>query len=111
MVNILGLTESVYLEPYTLTCQASFIPKIASQLIQYVVLEWTGPDGVLLNEENGVTIEQQQIGHTKATRSLSFHPLNMTHGGIYKCKATLSLPDTGGAFDSKSQRNLNVLSK
>ena len=117
VVSILSLTESVYVVPYTLTCQASFIPKIASQLIQYLVLEWTGPDGVSLSEENGVIIEQQQTRYSEATRSLTFHPLNMTHGGEYTCKASLLLPDTpllpdtSSAFNSSSSYNLNVLSK
>ena len=56
------------MEPYNLICRATFIPKIAPQLIPYLVLEWIGPDGVALTEENGVTIEQQQKFHSGALR-------------------------------------------
>ena len=106
-----SVTKSIYREPYTLMCRASFNPKIATQLIQYLVLEWTGPDGVSLSIENGVIIEQQQTNRSEATRSLTFHPLNMTHSGTYQCKASVLLPDSENLFISTSQFHLNVLSK
>lgn len=106
-----SVTKSIHREPYTLTCRASFIPKIAIQLIQYLVLEWTGPDGVSLSIENGVIIEQQQTNRSEATRSLTFHPLNMTHSGTYQCKAKVLLPNSENLFISTSQFHLNVLSK
>lgn len=99
------------MEPYNLTCTATFIPKIAPQLIPYLVLEWIGPDGVALTEENGVTIEQQQNFYSEATRSLTFFPLNMTHSGTYKCEATLFLPESNITFISTSQYSLRVLSE
>ena len=111
LLNILSLAEPIYMEPYNLICRATFIPKIAPQLIPYLVLEWIGPDGVALTEENGVTIEQQQKFHSEATRSLMFYPLNMTHSGTYKCEATLFLPESNNTFISTSQYSLSVLSE
>lgn len=111
VLNVLSSAKSIYREPFTLTCRASFIAKIASQLLQYLTLEWVGPDGVSLSEENGVTVENQRNNLSEATRSLIFHPLNMTHRGTYKCKAKVILPDSSGTFNSTSQYHLNVLSK
>ena len=110
-MNILRLTEPIYMERYTITCKATFMPKIAPQLIPYLVLEWFGPEGVAFTKENGVTVEQQQNFHSEATRSLTFHPLNMTHRGSYKCKATVFLPESNSTFISTSQYSLSVLSK
>ena len=111
VLTITSTVKPVYMEQYTLTCRATFIPKIASQLIPYLVLEWFGPDGIAMTEENGVTIEQQQNLYSEATRSLTFHPLNMTHGGSYTCEAKFVLQDLNSTISSTSQYNLNVLSK
>jgi len=62
------------MEPHTLSCRATFSDKVASQVIPYLRLEWVGPDGVALNKDNGMTIEQQLNYHSEATRSLIFNP-------------------------------------
>ena len=110
VTSILTSGEPEYLELFNLTCTASLDPKVASQLIQYMVLEWMGPSGESLADQDGITIEQQHILHNTTTRSLTFHPLNMTHGGNYKCEAKLLLQNTE-VFNSSSLYHLNVLSK
>ena len=110
VTNILTSGEPMHQKPFNLTCTASLNPKVASQLIQYMVLEWVGPSGESVANQDGITIEQQHILHNTITRSLTFHPLNMTHGGNYKCEAKLLLPNTE-VFNSSSLYHLNVLSK
>ena len=113
VLSITRTEEPLYMETYTLTCTATFIPKIAPQLSPFLVLEWFGPDEVALTEGNSVTIEPQQNHYSKATRSLTFHPLNITHGGPYTCEAKFVLQNSSSTFNfnSTSQYHLNVLSK
>ena len=99
------------MEPHTLSCRATFSDKVASQMIPYLTLEWVGPDGVVLNKDNGVMIERQQNYHSEATRSLTFNPLSLTHGGLYKCEAKLLLPDSSNMHNSTCQHYLTVLGK
>ena len=110
VTSILTSGEPVYLKPFNLTCRASLNPKVAPQLIQYMVLEWVGPNRESLADQDGITIEQQHILHNTTTRSLTFHPLNMTDGGNYKCEAKLLLQNTV-IFNSSSLYHLNVPSK
>lgn len=110
-LNTLSITEPLYKKQYNLSCRATFSEKIDSQLIQYLVLKWTGPDGVDLNKENDVIISQQLNFHSEATRSLTFHPLRMNHGGSYKCEAKLLLPDTSNIFNTTCQHYITVLGK
>ena len=103
--------EAIYSEPFNMICRATLNPKVASQLIQYMVVEWVRVDGQSISEEDGVTIEQQQTYLDTATRSLIFDSLEMAHGGDYKCVANLILPDSAGSFNTSAEHHLNVLSK
>ena len=111
VVDIYVPEEAIYSEPFNMTCRATLNPKVASQLIQYMVVEWVRVDGQSISEEDGVTIEQQQTYTDTATRLLIFDSLEMAHGGDYKCEATLILPDSAGSFNTSAEQLLNVLSK
>ena len=111
MVDIHVPEEAIYSEPFNMTCRATLNPKVASQLIQYMVVEWVSVDGRSISEEDGVTIEQQQTYSDTATRSLIFDSLEMGHRGDYKCVANLILPDSAGSFNTSAKYHLNVLSK
>ena len=37
--------EAIYLNPFNMTCRASLNAKVASQLIQFLVLDWVMEDG------------------------------------------------------------------
>ena len=102
--------EAIYSEPFNMTCRATLNPKVASQLIQYMVVEWISVDGQSMSQD-GVTIEQQQTYSDTATRSLIFDRLKMAHGGDYKCVANVTLPDSAGSFNTSAEYHLNVLSK
>ena len=103
--------EAVYLTHFNMTCRASLNPKVASQLIQFLVLDWVMENGTSVNEGDGVTIEKQHIFSNTTTRSLIFDPLNLTHGATYKCEAKLILPDSAGSFYESLLYHLTVLSK
>ena len=103
--------EAVYLTPFNMTCRASLNPKVASQLIQFLVLDWVMENGTSISQVGGVTIEKQHIFSNTTTRSLIFDPLNLTHGATYKCEAKLILPNSAGSFNSSLLYHLTVISK
>ena len=102
--------EAIYLTTFNVTCRASLIAKVASQLIQFLVLDWVMEDGGSVSQIDGLTIEKQHLFSDTTTRSLVFDPLNITHGATYKCEAKLILPDSAGSFNTSLLHHLNVLS-
>ena len=102
--------EAIYLNPFNTTCRASLNAKVASQLIQFLVLDWVMEDGGSVSQIDGVTIEKQHVFSDTTTRSLVFDPLNITHGATYKCEAKLILPDSAGSFNTSLPYHLTVLS-
>ena len=102
--------EAIHLTTFNVTCRASLNAKVASQLIQFLVLDWVMEDGGSLYQIDGVTIEKQHVFSDTTTRSLVFGPLNITHGATYKCEAKLILPDSAGSFNTSLLYHLTVLS-
>ena len=96
--------ESIRNVPYVLTCTASLYYRISSQLTQYLVVEWIGPDGLALTEEDGITVDHQYTH----SRSLNFHSLDVIHGGLYQCVAKLVIPNAGITYNSRAEYNLIV---
>ena len=111
MIRVFAPVKAIFSEPYKMTCSASLNRKVASQLIQYMVVEWVSVDGQSISEGDGVTIEQQQTYSDTATRSLIFDSLEMAHGGNYTCVANLTLPDSARSFNALVHHHINVLSK
>ena len=93
-----------------MTCTASLNAKVASQLIQFLVLDWVMEDGGSVYQKDEVTIEKQHTLFDTTTRSLIFDPLNITHGATYKCEAKLILPDFAGSFNTSLLYHLTVFS-
>ena len=93
-----------------MTCRASLNAKVASQLIQFLVLDWVMEDGGSVYQKDEVTIEKQHTLFDTATRSLVFDPLNITHGATYKCEARLILPNSAGSFNTSLPYLLTVFS-
>ena len=102
--------EAIYLTTFNMTCRASLNAKVASQLIQFLVLDWVMEDGGSVSQIYSVTIEKQHVFSDTTTRSLVFDPLNITHGATYKCEAKLILPDSAGSFNTSLPYHLTVLS-
>ena len=108
-ISIYPTEEPIYMQSFNLTCVASLHPKVASQLIRYLVLEWVGPDGETLNNvDNGILVSDQQTFYDTATRLLIFNSLNLTHGGDYVCNAKLILEET---FNATTLYHINILGK
>ena len=103
--------EALYLTPFNMTCRASLNPKVAAQLIHFLVLDCVMDDGTSISQVDGVTIEEQHVFSNTTTRSLIFDSLNLTHGSTYKCEAKLILPDSAGSFNESLLYHLTVLSK
>ena len=93
---------------YTLLCTVRAITGMTLQ----PSMEWVGPDGtVLVNEEN-VTIDEVETRGTVSTLSLSFHPVHSSQGGFYTCRATVNVPWMVDQPDQISARfNMPVTSK
>ena len=102
--------EAIYLTTFNMTCRASLNAKVASQLIQFLVLDWVLEDGGSVSQIDGVTLEKQLVFSYTTTRSLVFDPLNITHGATYKCEAKLILPDSAGSFNTSLPYHFTVLS-
>ena len=109
-VDVSVSEEPVYLTTFNMTCKGSLISKVASQLIQYMILDWVMEDGQSVSQTDGVTIEEQRIFPYTTIRSLIFDPLNITHGATYKCQATMILPNSAGSFNTSLLYPLSVLS-
>ena len=101
--------EAVYLTTFNMTCTASLNAKVASQLIQFLVLDWVMEDGVSVSRMDGVTLEKQHVFSDTSTRSLVFDSLKNTHEATYKCEAKLILPDSE-SFNTSLLYHINVLS-
>ena len=93
-----------------MTCRASLNAKVASQLIQFLVLDWVMEDGRNVSQIDGVTLEKQHVFSDTSTRSLVFDPLKNTHEATYKCEAKLILPDSE-SFNTSLLYHLIVLSQ
>ena len=71
-----------------------------------------GTDGHIINQQHdGMRVADQQNTSNVASRSLVFEPLNVTHGGNYRCEAKLMLPNSAGFFNTTREYHLDVLSK
>ena len=105
--RIIPLSEPVHGHPFMLSCVTYLQPKLTS-LSQYIVLEWVGPDGVSLTADNNITIGEQT---TPTTSSLQFNTINLTHHGLYVCRASLNLPRRDITPTTSSELYLTVLGK
>ena len=110
-MSIENVPEPIYNQPFALTCRATLNPKIASQLIQYMVMEWIGSDGKPLTNDSNMTAVYQKTFYSEAIQILVFNGLSMSHGGSYTCRAKIVFPDLGILFSTSSEYHLNVLSK
>ena len=86
-MSIQNTTEPVYGEPFTLICSATILPlKVTLQLLPKAVLEWLGPDGeVLTNNNNNIIVGEQKIMQNNITKTLLFNSLNFFNKDTYSC--------------------------
>ena len=86
-MSIQNTTEPVYGESFTLTCSATILPlKVTLQLLPKAVLEWLGPDGeVLTNNNNNIIVGEQKIMQNNITKTLLFNSLSFFNKDTYSC--------------------------
>ena len=112
MVSILQTEEPILLSPVEMTCVASFHPKVASQLVRYLVLEWVGPDGETLGSGNdNIVVRNQQTLYDTVARSLNIKSVNVSDSGNYTCEAKLQLPNSGQTFTATASYSVVARSK
>lgn len=105
--------KAVDSEPYQAQCIASIPNVFTANLMQYLSVEWVGPDGQQIHSErDGITVAvPRNVIPYSLSKSIIFDPLKMKHGGNYTCKAKVVLPGSGGNYQSTSQYQLIVRSK
>ena len=107
-VRITTSGNAIYSEPFQITCRASLRSAVATHLIQYLMVNWTIENyGPFVD----ISVDEEQTDASAVTRTVTFEPLNVTHGGNYTCEAKLKLPDTTESFNSDHLYQLIVLSK
>ena len=102
---------AMFSEPFQATCTGSLQPSVAIHLLQYLTVDWIGTNGESLNLQEGMKIEQEEIGSNYVSKTLVFDPLRMPHGGDYTCEANVILPNSSGSFNMTIQHHINVLSE
>ena len=103
----------IHSKPFEATCRASLESRVAVYLLQYLRVDWVGPDGQIIGSQRDEmsSVGDPQITSNAVSRSLVFETLNMTDGGNYTCEAKLILPDSTGSFNTTGEYHLGVLSK
>ncbi len=80
--NALNNTE------YTLVCAV----RVIAGMNLPVRMEWVGPDGAVVGSEGNWTVGEVETQGTLSTLTLSFHPVFVSDGGSYLCKAAITVP-------------------
>lgn len=95
----------------TLTCTVELRGKLNAHLMQYIKMEWLGPQGVSLTTSNGITIGTQIFSSERTTLDLFFDPLSTDHGGLYRCIVSISIPSLTPYFQREIRYGMVVTSK
>ena len=79
----------------TLTCKGTADPlKTTSQLEPYINVEWVGPTGVPLTEENNIVIGDQKQSLNGVVRTLTLNGTHYNQAGWYTCHLALNATNT-----------------
>lgn len=109
MVEIAAFFEAIYKAHFVLMCKASVISKLHTQLVPHMELEWLGPDGVPLTEENKIGLGMHYNSGMDLARNITFSQLNVTHSGVYSCQVIIHLQNT--TITRKTDYDLRVKGK
>ena len=77
----------------------------------HMSVEWSGPEGVLLTEQNKVTVGVQENSDDGSSRTLLISETNFRHSGLYSCQVTINLPNSSIAHTVSTEYHLVFLSK
>jgi len=105
--RIIPLSEPLNGHNFTLSCVTHLQPKLAS-LSRRLVMEWVGPEGVPLTEDNNITVGEETIF---TATYMHFNTVNFNHHGVYGCRAVLNLPGLVPSLTITSELYLSVLGK
>ena len=95
----------------SLTCEGTAHPfKTTAQLESYITIQWLGPTGVSLTEENDIILSGQEKSQAGVTRTLLFNGTRCNHAGQYTCKVILNILNSI-AQTSKASHHLVLQSK
>ena len=79
----------------TLTCKGTADPlKTTSQLESYINVEWVGPTGVPLTEENNIVVGDQRQSLNGVVRTLTLNGTRYNQTGWYTCHVVLNTTNT-----------------
>ena len=105
LVTVSGVSNGRVGEQLTLTCEMSTVKHLISSTL--LTLQWrggrVGTRGVIMSDTT-------HSGNTSKT-TLTFTPLNTSHGGEYSCNAKISIPVINLTKEASERTALNVQSK
>ena len=85
-----------------LTCTAITVDHLTRGV--HLIVEWTGGNG-------GATQIETTVNGTTAARTLTFSPLNTSHGAKYTCQAAINIPSINVTRNHGNSTDVYVRSK
>ena len=95
---------------HTLTCIVT-LPEKLMDLLPFIEMEWIGPPGVDLTEQNNIFISEPSISDFSVLMTMSFNPLKTNHAGLYRCNVGISKPALAPFFVREIRHEVIVISK
>lgn len=103
-MHVRSTGTSVAGDTRTLTCTVI----ILQQLIAMPFIKWVGPNGIVI--ENETLLDVNVFSPSPLTVILTFVPLRTSHGGEYRCVASVDIAEANVSIVNSSSLNITVQS-
>ena len=114
-IHIVPILKSDYEgDRVLLECKGNVNPmKTTGQVAHggHMSVEWSGPEGVLLMEQNKVTVGVQENSDDGSSRTILISETNFRHSGLYSCQVTINLPNSSIVHTVSTEYHPVFLSK
>ena len=94
-------------ESYTLTCTV----EVVEGLVVTPDVKWLDPDNNVVATGGSITVGSPETSGNTTTLTLTFNPLQTSHGGEYTCRAKITIEDISVDVTSSDSFNVIVQSK
>lgn len=95
---------------HALTCIVT-LPEKLKDLLPFIEMEWVGPPGIALTEQNHIFISEPDITNCSIMTTLLFNPLKTNHAGLYRCILGISKPALAPFFEREIRHEVIAISK
>ena len=105
-MNISGATVGAAGERFEFICTMTIVEHLIANTIRTVT--WSGG-----SVGSGASVTESETTHSgvTSTRTLTFSPLNTSHGANYTCQAEISIPSISVTSSGSESRAVMVQSK